>query len=115
MRMVPRCQSASTEPGPVINEFGSAYGPFALPNSLMTGPNGSRSAYQAPGAIGSGAPANQSIQKMISGDEFGLGDWKLVESSEQAMLAEVGRAVKRQRWVVFLGWTPEPRAWLAGR
>ncbi|MDH0292177.1 choline ABC transporter substrate-binding protein [Pseudomonas sp. GD04087] len=58
--------------------------------------------------IGSGAPANQSIQKMISGDEFGLGDWKLVESSEQAMLAEVGRAVKRQRWVVFLGWTPHP-------
>ena len=58
--------------------------------------------------IGSGAPANQSIQKMISGDEFGLGDWKLVESSEQAMLAEVGRAVKRERWVVFLGWTPHP-------
>ncbi|MCJ1886208.1 choline ABC transporter substrate-binding protein [Pseudomonas sp. LA21] len=58
--------------------------------------------------IGSGAPANQSIQKMIGGDEFGLGDWKLVESSEQAMLAEVGRAVKRERWVVFLGWTPHP-------
>ena len=58
--------------------------------------------------IGSGAPANQSIQKMITGDEFGLGDWKLVESSEQAMLAEVGRAVKRERWVVFLGWTPHP-------
>lgn len=58
--------------------------------------------------IGSGAPANLSIQKMITGDEFGLGDWKLVESSEQAMLAEVGRAVKRERWVVFLGWTPHP-------
>jgi glycine betaine/proline transport system substrate-binding protein len=58
--------------------------------------------------IGSGAPANQSIQKMITGNEFGLGDWKLVESSEQAMLAEVGRAVKRERWVVFLGWTPHP-------
>lgn len=58
--------------------------------------------------IGSGAPANLSIQKMIKGDEFGLGDWKLVESSEQAMLAEVGRAVKRERWVVFLGWTPHP-------
>ena len=24
------------------------------------------------------------------------------------MLAEVGRAVKRERWVVFLGWTPHP-------
>ncbi|KRV63943.1 MULTISPECIES: choline ABC transporter substrate-binding protein [Pseudomonas] len=58
--------------------------------------------------IGSGAPANQSIQKMIGGNEFGLGDWKLVESSEQAMLAEVGRAVKRERWIVFLGWTPHP-------
>lgn len=58
--------------------------------------------------IGSGAPANQSIQKMIGGNEFGLGDWKLVESSEQAMLAEVSRAVKRERWIVFLGWTPHP-------
>ncbi|SDN53885.1 choline ABC transporter substrate-binding protein [Pseudomonas jinjuensis] len=58
--------------------------------------------------IGSGAPANQSIQKMIAGNEFGLGDWKLVESGEQAMLAEVGRAVKHQRWIVFLGWTPHP-------
>lgn len=58
--------------------------------------------------IGSGAPANQSIQKMIAGNEFGLGDWRLVESGEQAMLAEVGRSVKRQRWIVFLGWTPHP-------
>lgn len=58
--------------------------------------------------IGSGAPANLSIQKMIGGNEFGLGDWKLVESSEQAMLAEVSRAVKRERWIVFLGWTPHP-------
>ncbi|MFZ5959686.1 choline ABC transporter substrate-binding protein [Pseudomonas knackmussii] len=58
--------------------------------------------------IGSGAPGNQSIQKMIGGNEFGLGDWKLVESGEQAMLAEVGRSVKRQRWIVFLGWTPHP-------
>ena len=52
--------------------------------------------------------ANQSIQKMIDANQFGLGDWKLVESSEQAMLAELGRAEKRQRWLVFLGWTPHP-------
>ncbi|KAF1050581.1 MAG: Glycine betaine-binding protein OpuAC [Stenotrophomonas maltophilia] len=58
--------------------------------------------------IGAGAPANQSLQKIIAGNEFKLGDWKLVESSEQAMLAEVGRAAKRQRWIVFLGWTPHP-------
>jgi len=37
-----------------------------------------------------------------------LGQWKLIESSEQAMLAEVSRAVKKQRFVTFLGWTPHP-------
>ncbi|MFP6799160.1 MAG: choline ABC transporter substrate-binding protein [Pseudomonas sp.] len=58
--------------------------------------------------IGSGAPANESIQKMIATNEFDLKDWNLVESSEQAMLVQVGRAVKREQFVVFLGWTPHP-------
>lgn len=58
--------------------------------------------------IGAGAPANQSLQKIIQDNEFGLGSWQLVESSEQAMLSQVGRAVKRDKWVVFLGWTPHP-------
>ncbi|RIA35252.1 glycine betaine/proline transport system substrate-binding protein [Ectopseudomonas oleovorans] len=58
--------------------------------------------------IGSGSPANDYIRQMIAGNEFGLGDWQLVESSEQAMLVQVGRAVKRDEFVVFLGWTPHP-------
>ncbi|GIZ10713.1 choline ABC transporter substrate-binding protein [Pseudomonas sp. NCCP-436] len=58
--------------------------------------------------IASGSPANETIRQMIEADEFGLGDWKLVESSEQAMLVQVGRAVKRNEFVVFLGWTPHP-------
>jgi glycine betaine/proline transport system substrate-binding protein len=58
--------------------------------------------------IGSGAPANQSLQEIIKNNEFDLGEWKLVESSEQAMLAEVNRNVKRQSFVAFLGWTPHP-------
>ncbi|MFF7707244.1 choline ABC transporter substrate-binding protein [Pseudomonas sp. NPDC007930] len=58
--------------------------------------------------IGSGAPANQSLQEIIKKNDFDLGKWKLVESSEQAMLAEVDRAVKRERFVVFLGWQPHP-------
>ena len=58
--------------------------------------------------IGSGAPANESIKQMIAANEFGLKDWKLVESSEQAMLVQVGRAVKREQFVAFLGWTPHP-------
>ena len=58
--------------------------------------------------IGSGSPANDYIRQMIKDNEFELGDWKLVESSEQAMLVQVGRAVKRDEFVVFLGWTPHP-------
>ncbi|TBN39381.1 choline ABC transporter substrate-binding protein [Paracoccus subflavus] len=53
-----------------------------------------------------GAPANQSIQAMIEADEFGLGDWELVESGEQAMLAQVGRSGDTP--VVFLAWAPHP-------
>jgi len=58
--------------------------------------------------IGSGAPANLSLQEIIKKNEFDLGGWKLVESSEQAMLAEVQRNVKKNTFVVFLGWTPHP-------
>lgn len=58
--------------------------------------------------IGAGAPANLSLTEIIKKDEFGLGDWKLVESSEQAMLAQVNRRVKTKDFVVFLGWTPHP-------
>ncbi|SCY84633.1 choline ABC transporter substrate-binding protein [Paracoccus tibetensis] len=53
-----------------------------------------------------GAPANQSIQAMIDSDEFGLGDWELVESGEQAMLAQVTRNSGTP--TVFLAWAPHP-------
>jgi len=58
--------------------------------------------------IGSGAPANLSLQEIIKSNQFNLGQWKLIESSEQAMLAEVSRATKKQRFITFLGWTPHP-------
>jgi glycine betaine/proline transport system substrate-binding protein len=58
--------------------------------------------------IEAGAPANQHIQKMIETNDFGLGGWKLVESSEQAMLAQVQRAARRENWVAFLAWEPHP-------
>lgn len=53
-----------------------------------------------------GAPANQSIQAMIEADEFGLGDWELVESGEQAMLAQVVRNSGTP--TAFLAWAPHP-------
>ena len=58
--------------------------------------------------IETGAPANQNLQKMIDANDFGLGDWELVESGEQAMLAQVTRAEKGGDGIVFLAWAPHP-------
>lgn len=59
-------------------------------------------------SIEPGSSANAKIHKMIEDDAYGLGDWKLIESSEAAMLAAVDRAVRRDDWAVFLGWAPHP-------
>lgn len=58
--------------------------------------------------IEAGSGANTAIQKMIDSNQFGLGGFKLVESSEAGMLAAVGRAVRNDKPVVFFGWKPHP-------
>nr|WP_288358323.1 choline ABC transporter substrate-binding protein [uncultured Pseudomonas sp.] len=58
--------------------------------------------------IEAGSGANTAIQKLIDSNQFGLGGFKLVESSEAGMLAAVGRAVRNQKPVVFFGWKPHP-------
>ncbi len=58
--------------------------------------------------IEAGNDGNRLILDMIDKDMFGLGGIKLVESSEQGMLAQVARAVKKKDDVVFLGWAPHP-------
>jgi len=55
-----------------------------------------------------GNDGNRLIQDMIDQDAFGLGDFEVVESSEQGMLAQVARATKRDEPIVFLGWEPHP-------
>jgi len=55
-----------------------------------------------------GNDGNRLIQKMIDENAFGLQGFELVESSEQGMLAEVARKVRRNEPIVFLGWEPHP-------
>lgn len=55
-----------------------------------------------------GNDGNRLIQGMIDKDQFGLGKFTLVESSEAGMLSQVQRAERRGKWVVFLGWEPHP-------
>ncbi len=55
-----------------------------------------------------GNDGNRLVLSMISRNLFGLGSFKLVESSEQGMLAEVERAVRAHEPIVFLAWDPHP-------
>ncbi|MEZ2349951.1 choline ABC transporter substrate-binding protein [Caballeronia sp. RCC_10] len=55
-----------------------------------------------------GSSANAKIQKMIDTNQFGLGGFKLVQSSEAGMLVTVERAIREKKPVVFLAWEPHP-------
>jgi glycine betaine/proline transport system substrate-binding protein len=58
--------------------------------------------------IEAGNDGNRHILTMIQQNEYGLGSFHLVESSEQGMLAEVARAYAAARPIVFLAWDPHP-------
>lgn len=55
-----------------------------------------------------GNDGNRVVLEMIEADKFGVGEFELVESSEQGMLAQVDRATRREEPIVFLGWEPHP-------
>jgi glycine betaine/proline transport system substrate-binding protein len=55
-----------------------------------------------------GNDGNRLIQSMIDENAFELGEFEVVESSEQGMLAQVQRATRKEEPVVFLGWEPHP-------
>ncbi len=55
-----------------------------------------------------GNDGNRNVLSLIKSNTDGLGSFKLVESSEQGMLAEVERAVRQKKPIVFLGWEPHP-------
>lgn len=55
-----------------------------------------------------GNDGNRLIMDMIASGPFGLDGFEVVESSEQGMLAEVARADKDGKPIVFLGWEPHP-------
>ncbi|HEY6631075.1 MAG TPA: choline ABC transporter substrate-binding protein [Rhizobiaceae bacterium] len=58
--------------------------------------------------IEAGNDGNRLILDMISANQFDLGGFELVESSEAGMLAAVQKAAGSKEDVVFLGWEPHP-------
>ena len=55
-----------------------------------------------------GNDGNRVVLGIIKDGKFGLQNFDLVESSEQGMLAQLDRAIRRHQMIVFLGWEPHP-------
>jgi glycine betaine/proline transport system substrate-binding protein len=55
-----------------------------------------------------GNDGNTLILGMIDKNDYGLGGFDLKESSEQGMLAQVARADKADKPIIFLAWEPHP-------
>ena len=58
--------------------------------------------------IEAGNDGNRIISTMLAKPENNLQGFELVESSEAGMLTQAEKAMKKNEWIVFLGWTPHP-------
>lgn len=58
--------------------------------------------------IEAGNDGNRIISTMIAKPENKLEGFELVESSEAGMLTQAEKLMKKNEWIVFLGWTPHP-------
>ncbi len=55
-----------------------------------------------------GNDGNKIVQAKMDDPANGFEGWELVESSEQGMLAQAQKSMKKEEWIAFLGWTPHP-------
>jgi glycine betaine/proline transport system substrate-binding protein len=53
-----------------------------------------------------GSGANRVAGQAVERGLYGLGDWQVLPSSTQAMLAELERSIRRQQAIVFCAWRP---------
>src|SRR6202167_4749988 len=55
-----------------------------------------------------GNDGNRHVLEMLKQNQFGLGGFKLIESSEQGMLAQVERSYRDKKPIVLTAWEPHP-------
>ncbi|TVP51573.1 MAG: ABC transporter substrate-binding protein [Halomonas sp.] len=56
--------------------------------------------------FGAGSAASEILHEAIDNDTWGLGDWRLVDTSEVGMLSAARDAISREEAIVWVGWTP---------
>lgn len=56
--------------------------------------------------FGAGSAASEILNDAIDDDAWGLGDWRLVDTSTVGMLSAARDAISREAPIVWVGWTP---------
>lgn len=56
--------------------------------------------------FGAGSAASEILEAAIADDVWGLGGWRLIDTSEVAMLSAARDAISREEPIVWVGWTP---------
>lgn len=59
-------------------------------------------------AVEPGNDGNQILLSLVKNNKFDLKNIQIVESSEQAMLAQVDASIKSKQAIAFLAWEPHP-------
>jgi len=90
--------------GPVVPGYVAAAGVKDVKDLAANGDKFDKKFY----GIEPGNDGNKIVQAKIDDPKNGLQGWTLVESSEQGMLAQAEKSMKKQEWIVFLGWAPHP-------
>ena len=90
--------------GPVVPGYVAAAGVKDLKDLAANGDKFDKKFY----GIEPGNDGNKIVQAKIDDPANNLKGWTLVESSEQGMLAQAEKSMKKQEWIVFLGWAPHP-------
>ncbi|MHB0775879.1 ABC transporter substrate-binding protein [Halomonas sp. WWR20] len=57
-------------------------------------------------SFGAGSAASEILNQAIDEDSWGLGDWRLVDTSTVGMLSAARDAISREEPIVWVGWTP---------
>ncbi|RAH36350.1 ABC transporter substrate-binding protein [Halomonas sp. SL1] len=57
-------------------------------------------------SIEAGSGMSEILNGAVDNDTYGLGDWRLSETSTPGMLSAVKSAIDREEWILFAAWTP---------
>src|SRR5262245_30189751 len=90
--------------GPVVPDYVAAAGVKSLADLAANADKFDKKFY----GIEPGNDGNKIVQAKIDDPANNLQGWELVESSEQGMLAQAEKSMKKQEWIAFLGWAPHP-------